>query len=64
MARMRTIPKAVEELRAKDAGSCLTVTALRRWVKRGDIPSTKIGKTFLINMDMLEKHLEGGDNAE
>ncbi len=58
MARMRSIPKAVEEIRAKDPGSCISSSILRRWVKSGQIPCVKTGKNFIVNMDVLENYLE------
>lgn len=59
MTRMRTLPKALDECRAKDPETCITLGALRKWVKCGDLPSTKSGKNFLINMDDLERFLSG-----
>ena len=59
MARMRTIPKAIEEIRAKDPNTCISATVLRRWVKSGTVPSVKTGKNFLVNIDALESYMEG-----
>lgn len=59
MARMRSIPKAVEEIRTKDPETCISVCALRRWVKEGKVPSVKTGKNFLVNVDALERYMEG-----
>ena len=63
MAKIRTLPKAVEECRAKDPETCVTLNALRCWVKAGLVPSTKAGKNFLINMDELEACLSGGNQG-
>jgi len=63
MARIRTLPKAVEECKEKDPGSCITLNALRQWVRQGLIPSTKAGKNFLVDMDKLEAFLSGGGVA-
>lgn len=60
MAKIRTLPKAVEEYREKDPGSCITLNALRQWVKLGYIHSTRAGKNFLIDMDELDAFLSGG----
>ena len=57
MRRMRTVPKAMEELRAKDPDTCVSVYMLRHWVKIGKIKSVKAGKNFLIDMDELEAFL-------
>lgn len=58
MARMRSIPKAVEEIRKKDPETCVSESVLRRWVKSGTIPSVKTGKNFLVNLDALEAYME------
>lgn len=61
MARIRTIPKAVEEIKAKDPGSCVTLNALRQWVRQGAIQSTKAGKNFLVDLDEVERMVAGAD---
>lgn len=58
MARIRTIPKAVEELKEKDPGTCVNVWNLRHWVKTGAIPSITKGRQWLIDMNALEAFLE------
>lgn len=60
MARIRTLPKAVEECKAKDPHTCVTLNALRQWVRQGLVPSTKAGKNFLVDMDKLEAFLSNG----
>lgn len=61
MARIRSIPKAVEELRQKDPNTCVNVTALRRWVKEGKVKSFNGGKFPLVDLDELEKMVAGVD---
>ena len=63
MAKMRSIPKAVEEIREKDPATCISVCVLRRWVKEGKVPSRKTGKNYLVNMDALEAYMAGGGAA-
>mgnify|MGYP001026096323 FL=1 len=63
MAKMRSIPKAVEEIRAKDPETCISLCVLRRWVKEGKVPSRKTGKNYLVNMDALEAYMAGGGVA-
>lgn len=58
--RIRTLPQAVKEMREADPGTCVTLNALRCWVKSGAIPSTKAGKNFLVDMDALSLFIEGG----
>ena len=59
LTRMRSIPQAVAELKARDPGTNITVCILRRWVKEGKIKHTKTGKNFIVNMDDLEEYLRG-----
>lgn len=60
MSKIRTLPKAVEEYKAKDPGSCITLNALRQWVKLGYVHSTRAGKNFLVDMDELEAFFARG----
>lgn len=55
MARIRTLPKAVEEIKAKDPGTCVTLNALRQWARQGLVPSKKAGKNFLVDLDDVER---------
>ena len=60
MPRMRTLPKALEELRKEDPGTSVTITQMRRWAKSGKIVTVKAGKNFLCDLDSLETFLSGG----
>ncbi len=60
MARMRSLPKAAEELKEKDPGTDISYWILRRWVKERKIPSVQTGRNHLIDMDKLEAFMEGG----
>ena len=51
--RMRTIPKAFEEIKQVDPDTDLTLRALRRMVNNGEIPAVKISNKVLINLDLL-----------
>ena len=64
MARMRSLPKAVDELRERDPETCISLCVLRRWVKEGKVKSVKTGKNFLVNMDTLERYMEGDTHAD
>lgn len=59
VAHMRGLQQAAEELKKMDPETALTVSALRRFVKQGAIPSIKIGKKILINMDNLMTFMGG-----
>ena len=63
MARIRTLPRAVAECREKDPSTCVTLNALRQWVRQGVIPSTRAGKNYLVDMDKLETFLSGDGAA-
>lgn len=60
MARMRTLPEAFREIKAADPQSCVTLTALRRWAREGQLHTVKIGRFTVCNMDELEAFLQGG----
>lgn len=60
LARMRTIPEAVREIKEADPQSCLTVSALRRWVKTGAVPSVQVDRKCLVNLDAVERMMGGG----
>ena len=51
--RIRTIKKAIEELKSEDSNCQLTENALRRMVKENQIPYTRSGAKILIDIDKL-----------
>lgn len=54
--RMRTIPKAVAELREEDPNTSVTLYRLRRWVKQGKVKSFDGGqKSTLVDLDDVRK---------
>lgn len=57
--RMRSIRAAWKELREEDPRSALGLTTLYRLVSDGTIPSTRVGKNILIDMDRLDDYLTG-----
>lgn len=60
MKRIRSIPKAVEEIKKEDPGSPISKWLLRDWVSRGLIPTVQTGtRTCYIDMDKLEAFLDG-----
>ena len=52
-ARMRTIPKAYQEIKALDPNTDFTLRALRRMVSNEEIPVIQIASKRLINLDLL-----------
>jgi hypothetical protein len=57
MVRMRTIKKAIAELREVDMDCCVSEYWLRCAVKVGTIPSVMAGNKALINFDKLLEYL-------
>ena len=57
--RIRTIREAHKELRAADPNSNLGLGTLYRLVSDGVIPSTRVGKRYLIDLDKLSDYLNG-----
>ena len=53
LAQNEDIPKAYKEIKALDPHTDLTLRALRRMVKNGEIPSVQIASKNLINLDLL-----------
>ena len=56
-ARMRTLVQAISEIRAIDPQSAFTLSALRAKTRSGEIPSTRVGKKYLVNLDILISYL-------
>ena len=56
---MRGIRQAISELRAADPNTALTERALRRLVLSAELPSVKVGRKYLINMNVLNSYLSG-----
>ena len=53
LPRMRTIPKAYEEIKKIDPNTDFTLRALRRMVNTGEIPTVQINSKKLVNLDLL-----------
>ena len=53
MAKYRTINQAYECIKALDADTAITYHALRQLVVSGQIPSMRIGKKYVIDLDVL-----------
>lgn len=59
MTRMRLLKQAYAEIKAADPNTALTMTALRRLVLSGVIPTVNSGRKRFINMDALLAYLSG-----
>ncbi len=60
--RMRTLPEAIKEIKSLDPNTALTLTALRRMVKNGELPYTAIASKRLISLDNLLNVLQLGNS--
>lgn len=63
MKRVRTIQGAYKEIKEADPGTCITLSAIRRAVSEGDIPSRRIGSRggwkYLVDLDLVEAYFGG-----
>lgn len=57
MARIRTIRKAYEEICNADPYTCLTEHHIRQLAINGNIPTTKAGNKYLLDLDKLIEYL-------
>lgn len=65
LPRMRTLPKAMDEIRAADPETDFTLRALRRLAESGDILTVRVGSKTLVNLDYLFDYLSlGGSSNE
>ena len=53
MAKYRTIQQAFECIKALDADTAITYHALRQLAVSAQIPSMRIGKKYVIDLDVL-----------
>ena len=63
LPRMRTAPEAIKEIQEIDPKSGLTLNALRRMMKTGEIPVVYVNTKRLVNLDLLIEYLYK-DNTE
>lgn len=61
--RMRTIPKAYEEVKRADPNTSLTLRAFRRMVNSGEVPCVMVGTKRLVDLDLLFDILSGYNNT-
>ncbi len=57
MLRMRTIRQCVEELKAIDPDSAITVSALRRWIRDGELNAVLVGNKQLVSLEAVESYI-------
>jgi hypothetical protein len=59
MARLRTINEAYAHLKQQDPGTGITLHFLRCLAVRGEIPTVRAGRKYLLDIDALSEHLTG-----
>lgn len=59
MLHPRTIKEAALWFKSHDPGTALTETAIRRLVRSGEVPSVRVGRKYLVNLEALESYLTG-----
>jgi len=57
MARLRTINEAYAHLKQQDPGTGITLHFLRCLAVRGEIPTVRAGRKYLLDIDALSEHL-------
>lgn len=63
MSKIRTLDKAIKELKENDPKCDLTLSALRKKVINNEIPYSRCGNKYLIDIDTLPQTLFNTDNT-
>lgn len=63
MARMRTAAGVMEIIRAQDPDTEVTMCYLRRLIKSGKVPVTKVGKKLLVDADKVIAYIAAGEQG-
>jgi hypothetical protein len=56
---MRTLDKAIEEIRIADPNTALSKYALRQILLSGAVPTVRVNRLRLVDMDVLQSYLSG-----
>lgn len=66
--KIRTIQGAFDEIRASDPGTAITLTAIRRAVSEGDIPSRRVGSRggwkYFVDLDKVIQYFGGAGGVD
>lgn len=57
LSRMRTIPKALNELKKTDPDTSITYALLKSLCEKDEIKCVKMGNRFILNLDSLIEYL-------
>lgn len=63
MARMRTAAGVMEIIREQDPNTEVTMCYLRRLIKSGKVPVTKVGRKLLVDADRVIAYIAAGEQA-
>lgn len=63
MCRVRSIEAAFKAIKAEDPGTSISVHAIRRAVLKGEIPSSRAGAKYLVDVDEVISFFAGRCNA-
>lgn len=64
MVHARTIREAAAYFQEKDPQTCLTETAIRSLLRTGAVPCARVGRKYLVTIEVLETYLEGTVSAD
>lgn len=64
VVRMRTAPGILEELKALDPNTAVTLSYIRRLINSGRFPVVQVGKKKLVNLDLVLELMENGDAGQ
>lgn len=56
---VRTIKGCLEEIKARDPKTDITIYAIRRMVRQNEVPSIRTGKKYLVNVEKLIDYISG-----
>lgn len=59
--KMRTLPQAIAEIRADDPKTAITLSALRRAVKTGKIPTVTVASKSLVDLNAVFDYFINGE---
>jgi len=56
LSKIRTIRQAAAFFSKHDPETCLTETALRTLIRQGRIPSSRVGRKYLVDLDAVSRY--------
>lgn len=59
MVKVRSLKSALIYIKSLDSGTAISENAIRKLVVSGTVPSIRVGKKYLVNVDYLVNYFEG-----